>query len=48
MMSAPQTPTAELEQPSEVEITEEDFPELSALVDEALVEIEVGKTREWS
>ena len=47
MKCAPQTQAAELEQPAEVEITDAEFPELSAFLDEAPGEIEAGKTRPW-
>ena len=51
MKSAPKPgASVELERSAEVvevQITDEEFPELSALVDEALAEIEAGKTRPW-
>lgn len=47
MRSTPQPQAVETDQPAEVEITDEEFPELSALIDEALGEIETRQTRPW-
>ena len=43
MRSAPQPQAVEVEQPADVKITDEAFPELSTLVDEALGEIEAER-----